>query len=231
MGFADDLGYQASRVDFQRLPFVEAIRDGRCPIEAVRAYAIDLVALAEGFPPLLSWILASCDQREARLAVLANLLEEEGVLAFGEQSGIVAPPGRSHGELARRFATAIGADIPVPSPTLRSAWIDDQLRGGRWLGPLAFLTVGYESNVPRTFAPIIDGLRRHYGCRDDDLVFLTGHVTADAEHGAHGIEMLVRAAATVELQRAALDGAARGTAAFYQLHRRHARQLSRLAIA
>jgi len=224
MSFANRLWHETRRIDFSALPFVRAVSGGTCPLPVLQAYAMDLATLATGFPRLLSRILALCDDRAGRHAVIGNLLEEEGIESFGAEGLRVCAAG-GHGERARALARTFGVGDEVALPFQQSDWIDARLRAGQWLGPLAFVTVGYEANVPAAFTPLVEGLRTHYGYSDRDLEYLIAHVTADAEHGAGGVEMIDRVASTPDMQREALEGARRGTVAFYHLHRKHAQGL------
>ncbi|HUR20291.1 MAG TPA: iron-containing redox enzyme family protein [Vicinamibacterales bacterium] len=230
MRLEEQLWEEARRVDFSALPFLRSVADGSCPIEVLRAYALDLATLAEGFTGHLATIFAHCDDVPVRHAVLANLLEEEGVQSFDGHE-LVTPAGRGHGALACELARVFGADPAAPRRPLRSTWLDQKLRAGDWLSALAFMTVGYEANVPTVFKPLVEGLRTHYGYSDADLEYLVMHVTADEEHGAEGVAMVGRLGVTPETRQLVLDGARRGTLAWYQVHRRHGQAIERRSVA
>jgi pyrroloquinoline quinone (PQQ) biosynthesis protein C len=226
MSLDDRLWRETRKWKFADLPLLRAVHDGTCSVAVLQAYALDLATLAEGFTRQLSWILAHCDDRAVRHSVLANLLEEEGVVSFRAHGGLVAPLERAHGEMARRLARAFGADPDVPRRPLRSAWLDAALQRGNWLAALAFMTVGYEANVPTVFKPLVEGLRTHYSYSEADIEYLVMHVAADEEHGADGVAMVARLGVTPEAERDALEGARRGTLAWYLVHRRHGQSLS-----
>ena len=159
---------------------------------------------------------------------MENLLEEEGAVSFRPGDGLVAEPSRRHSELGLRFARAAGAtEDDLRRPLAGSVWLARELDGGRWIGPLAYVSVGMEANVPPAFGVMIGGLREHYGFTDDELVFLTEHCGADELHGARGAEIVAAVASTPEARREALDGARRGGAAWWHFHRKHARALGR----
>ena len=230
MRLEDQLWEEARRVDFSRLPFLRSVADGTCPIEVLQDYALDLATLAEGFTGHLAWIVSLCDDRTVRHAALANFLEEEGVESWDGHE-LVAPPRRNHGALARELARVFGADPEAPRRPLRSTWLDGKLKQGDWLSALAFLTVGYEVNTPTVFKTLVAGLRTHYGYTDADLEYLVMHVAADEEHGADGVAMVSRLGVTPEARQIVLDGARRGTLAWYQVHRRHGHALQRRSVA
>lgn len=230
MTFEQLLWEETRRVDFSRLPFVRAVDAGTCPPSVLQAYATELAALATGFPRLLCAILALCDDADVRRAVLSNLLEEEGITAYDDGHLVLSADG-GHGPLAQALARTLGVTGPLPRTPRTTPWLDDQLRAGRWLGPLAFVTVGYEANVPAVFKPIAAGLHRHYGYSAEDLRYLTMHVAADEEHGAEGVAVIARVSRTPEQREEALDGARRGVLGWYHLHRRLAQAMSRARCA
>jgi pyrroloquinoline quinone (PQQ) biosynthesis protein C len=206
--------------DIASNPFVRGVGEGAYQPAALRAYAAELAAIAVGFPRVLASILAHCDHPAARRALLENLLEEEGAVAFRPGDGLAIDPARRHGELARRFARAAGAG-QAEAP--RSTWFDRELRDGRWIGPFAYTAVGVEANVPRAFAVMVPGLRRHYGFADEDLAFLTEHLAADERHGEQGAAVVAEAATTEAARREALDGSRRGAQAWWRFHSKHDR--------
>lgn len=219
---ADLLWRETRRIDAAAMPFVRLVEAGDCPTELLGAYAMDLAALAAGFPQLLGGMLAACDRREARRIILANLLEEDGWTAGPH--GLVSN-GLDHAALARELATTFGVPTDRPLPVVRNRWIREQLQEGRWLGPLAFVTVGYEANVPAVFSRLVSALESRYGYSPAQLRYLRMHVAADAEHGADGVEVLASAADSPERAAEALDGARRGVTAWYHLHRQYAHRI------
>lgn len=203
--------------------FLDLIDTGRCPRSVLGEYAMELAALAAGFPRLLGAMLAACEDREARRIIVANLLEEEGWACEG---GALRSNGMEHAALARRLADTFGVPATQPLPIVRNRWIVGELERGRWLGPLAFVTVGYEANVPAVFSRLTHALETRYGYTREQLAYLHLHVAADAEHGADGVEVLARAADTPDRAAEALAGARRGITAWYHLHRRYAQRIS-----
>jgi pyrroloquinoline quinone (PQQ) biosynthesis protein C len=213
--------------DITRNPFVQGIVAGRYPKPALRAYAQDLVGLAAGFPALLATLLARCDHAEARQVILGNLLEEEGAVSFSAAEGLVLAPERCHTALGERFVRAMGADATELRPA-PSQWLLQELEHGRWLGPLAYVSVGIEANIPDTFRLLFTGLREHYGLQVKELEFLSEHFDADERHGLNAATVIATAANTKAAQQEALTGAKRGGAAWWHLHLRHARRLRTL---
>lgn len=221
---------EAARFDFSTLPFVQAVQSGECPLELLQDYAMQVAGLATGLPRLLGSILALCDDPDVRCGVIANLIDEEGLHVEGGHA-LVRSGNDSHGVLAVELARALGVPDGTPVPIVKRKWIDAELQAGRWLGPLAFFTVGHEANVPAVFGPLAEGLRDRYGYSDDQLRFLIMHVAADEEHGAEGMAMIARVATTPALEQEALQGARRGVVAWYHLHRHYAHAARRVRSA
>lgn len=216
----------ANRVDADCHPFTRSIRDGVYPRSGLQFYAADLAVTVSAFSRSLAAIFASCDDPEVRRMLLENLLEEEGATSFCPKDGLVVDSKRRHSDLAWRFARATGATGDISHLTLIPGWFRRQLNAGNWLGPLAYVVIGYEANIPPTFRILLDGFRQHYGFTEEELTFFTEHTVADERHSAHGAKVISNAATTPELRRQALNGARRGASAWWQFHLHHHRALS-----
>ena len=222
--FADLLLEAARPHPIATNPFIDALRRGACSREQVRAYAEMLTVAAIGFPRVLSNVLAWCDDTRIRENLLANLLEEEGVVGYRPGHGVVVQPERRHGAMAKRFAAAAGVDLPALEGARRheSRWYRDAATSGDWIGTFAYFAIGYEANVPESFRLVHPALVEHYGFAEDDLIFFTEHMTADERHGREAAELLSEVSGTAEQERA-LEGARRGGMAWWVIHRNLAR--------
>jgi pyrroloquinoline quinone (PQQ) biosynthesis protein C len=219
--FADELLAASRRGDVRDLPFVNAVLRGEAPRSAVRVYAMRLCAMARSFPRTLGAALAQCDDRRVRLYLIGNMLEEEGIVRFGNGHELVAAPERSHAVLARRLARAAGASEEAIEalPFALSRWLQNALDTGDWIGALAFFGIGYEANVPAAYRLLAPALEEHYGFSRHDVQFLHVHFEADERHGRETAELLTTVATTDDERRRALAGARRGSTAFAELHR------------
>ena len=70
---------------------------------------------------------------------------------------------------------------------------------------LAVLGMGGESDFSRTCAALADGLRRHYGVRDEDQQSWIVHIEGDLEHGAAAERLTRQLLRRVEHQRRCLQ--------------------------
>lgn len=222
--FADVLLQSARPYPIATNPFVAALRRGECTREQVREYARTIAVAAIGFPRVLGNVLTFCDRPRIRQSILGNLLEEEGAVAYRPGHGVVLAPERSHATMARRFAAAAGlSEDELTRPhEQESRWYRDAAERGDWIGAFAYFAVGFEANVPESFRLVHAALAGHYGFAEEDLEFLTEHMTADERHGRESAEMLAELTEPAERQRA-LDGARRGGMTWWMIHRRLAR--------
>jgi len=199
-------------------PFVESVLSGQLSRDAIRRYATALVAIAGGFPRRIAQILSICDVAAVRALLIANLLEEEGVVGWDASSGLRVDPERRHSTLARRFARAAGAsdaDIDASIAASRSSrWFESAIERGDWIGAFAYVSVGHEANVPGTFKQLVPPLGDRYGFSLEDLIFLTEHSLADERHGNDAAHLIASVAHTGEARLAALEGARRGGSAW-----------------
>lgn len=217
--FARTLLAAANGADVLSHPFPRGVREGLYPRAGLLTYATELAAIVTAFSRSLAAILARCDHAEARRMLLENLLEEEGAVSFRSGEGLVIDPRRRHSDLAWRFARSAGAaEHAGPRRARVPAWFARELREDRWIGPLAYVVVGYEANIPPTFRVLVEGLREHYGFTDEELAFFTEHTTADVRHSEQGASLIAALADDDAARRAALDGARRGASAWWQFH-------------
>lgn len=204
-------------------PFVRAVADGSLSREALKQYAIQIAGVATVFPKRLAAVLSLCDDTPVRRSLIANMLEEEGVVGFVPAEGIRVVEARRHGVMGERFARAAGATEeelrkPLPEP---ARWFSNAIQAGDWLGAFSYFAVGQEANVPATFRALIGPLTKHYGIAPEDLEFLTEHFEADERHGIESAHLIARVATTDEARGRALEGARRGGMAWWAFHRTH----------
>ena len=213
----------AARLDMRRNPFIGAMTAGRCSRDVVRRYAAGVFSFAETFPQLLLAIASRCDDREVRLALLENLMEEEGIVAI-DGGHFVVDESRRHPALARRFAHAAGVSdddlrAAAAAAPVAAKWLHGAIAADRVAAALAYVTIGFEANTPATMILLASALEKNYGFASHDLEFLTAHVEADAGHAAAGLRLTARIARDDAARADAIRGAHRGAAAWWWWHR------------
>jgi pyrroloquinoline quinone (PQQ) biosynthesis protein C len=130
----------------------------------------------------------------------------------------VKDPQRKHSALLKKFIRAIEPGW-LPDRVPEETWADKALHGGQSLAVSAYLMVGLEANVPRTFRLLIPAFREHYGFSDDELVFFVEHLTADEQHGEDGARLVSELAATRQERLELLEGVNKGATAWWWFHR------------
>jgi pyrroloquinoline-quinone synthase len=158
-------------------PFYQAWSTGQVERWRLQLYAGEYYAHVKAFPSHLRAVAERADG-ELRALVLENLAEEEA-------------PGRTHPQLWREFAAALGVDEQAldKTPVLpgMKALVETYRRICRQ-EPLAAAVAAlyvYEAQVPETATQKIDGLRRWYGVRDPKaLAYFSVHEEADVRHRA-----------------------------------------------
>jgi pyrroloquinoline quinone (PQQ) biosynthesis protein C len=162
-----------------------------CPRSVLLTYARSIHELAPRFCATLSLLIEAAPDAEARLVLLHNLMEEEGI-HLSPDKGLIVRPDRRHPALALRLVLACGGsaeDAPArDADTLGPA--RGMLAEGRWTEAVAFLLVGQELKFGRASDWLFEQYRRH-GIAERDLAFFAVHGVADCRHGQEAIDLLL----------------------------------------
>ncbi|CAA0105084.1 Uncharacterised protein [BD1-7 clade bacterium] len=227
--FSAALNDRVDQYPFESTRFWRLINTGRCPPEMLTRYSINLVAGALRFCATLAHLIETAPNDKARLVLLRNLMEEEGI-ALKSTRGLVVNTSARHPELAIRFANACGADNTEITSQHRTrpnteSPIAAINRDYSWLESIAYLLVGQELRFSSTSAKIMEALAKQ-GYSQYDLAFFFVHNEADCRHGQEALDLVIENATTPALQQAALDAASAGSAAWFEghggtLNRRH----------
>ncbi len=185
-------------------PLVLAIAEGRATREQISRLAVYFAYFTSVTPHQQGYLISRCDDRAVRRSMIDTLIDEETDLRCGD---------KSHTELALDFAqrfTGLGeAQITTMTHPLAVQDMNHfRLRVARDepLGvALAVLGMGGESDFSRTCAALADGLRRHYGVRDEDQQSWIVHIEGDLEHGAAAERLSRQLLRRVEDQRRCLQ--------------------------
>ena len=217
--FAERLIGAASRFPVGESRLLKLLHSGRAPRSMIRRIATETLTGAARFPGQLAALALVADDARARLHLLDNLFEESGVRIVAGR-GLVTAVESCHVSWAARFARAAGLDAPAvaaassaPAP---DSDFDCALDAGDWLGGLTYVSA-LEFNTPRTFAPMLEGLRAS-GFREADLVFFTRHLVADDRHGRDSLALCATLAVERGEQAGALRYAERAAERWWQSH-------------
>ena len=192
---------------------------GRAPRKVLQAYALATVRSAELFCATLAEMASKAPGPAARLHLLENLMEEEG-LFLQPSRGLVSRPETSHPALARRFAAAVGLDpasLALESANHATGPGRAMLAEGRWAEAVSHLLIGQEYNFCHTAPRLAEALMKN-GLSAHDVAFFIVHETADREHGEQAIAMVLDHADTRRLQDACIAEARAGAEAWLAAH-------------
>lgn len=183
MSWVEQIDEIVSERHLLKHPFYTAWTEGRLTLEALRGYAAQYYKHVAAFPQYVSAAHSCNPDPTARHYLLENLIDEER----GDES---------HPELWLRFAEGIGCSrdqVQKAKPLRETKYCDRTFRRVARRGPIAGLAslYAYESMVPAVAASKIDGLRRHYGIDDPDILrFFTVHLEVDDRHSQVARDLL-----------------------------------------
>jgi pyrroloquinoline-quinone synthase len=174
-----DLGHESR--SYTANPALQGIIEGSLTLDQVRGFCRQYYLHVR---EVLRWIAqayVNCPFPDVRLAIFQNLVEEELGL-YSKTKG--------HLDLLADFGAALGLsrdDLEKAEPNYETAALIDCLelmsRTQPWYVTVAAIGIGFESQVPQTFGRVAEGLKKHYGLKDQDVLFWSVHVSADEEHG------------------------------------------------
>jgi pyrroloquinoline quinone (PQQ) biosynthesis protein C len=190
----------------------------RCPRSVLLRYARSTYYSAILFCATVAEFAIRAPDPEAKLIMLENLLEEEGMHLRADR-GIVVRPEQRHVALARRFLRACGGDENDVHPDAMHATAPGRalLAEGRWLEAMSFLFIGQELKFGTASGLLFDALRRR-GLAARDLAFFAVHVEGDTRHGGQALKLVADRADTLEVQCACLAAADAGAGLWFTMH-------------
>lgn len=176
--FIDRLDQQIAARHLLTHPFYLAWTRGELRRETLADYARQYYQHVAAFPTYLSAAHAGCEDALVRRQLLANLIDEEA----GEPN---------HPQLWREFAAALGVspnDLDAtecwPETAALIASFREICRNEKTASALAAL-YAYESQIPAVSESKIDGLKKHYGFKDENgYRYFSVHIEADRDHSA-----------------------------------------------
>jgi pyrroloquinoline-quinone synthase len=163
-------------------PVVRAIADGTASPAQICDLAVVFFQFTRHTPQVISTIHSRCDDPGVRRRIMDTLIDEDTELRCGSAS---------HHQLALDFATRfIGCseqevfDHPVPQAVIdMTAYRFKVAREMPVAIALGNSGIAGESHIPEAMRLISDGLRAHYGVKDEDQESWIVHIDGDTEHG------------------------------------------------
>jgi pyrroloquinoline quinone (PQQ) biosynthesis protein C len=180
-------------------PMVRNIYDGTATRDQIGYLGVIFYHFTKWTPQVLSTIHSRCDDRNIRRRIMDTLIDEDTELRCGSAG---------HDVLAMQFAiryTGLSEDEvenhPVPDCLKRMT--EYRFKVAREMPIVIALGnsgVASESHAPEMCRMISEGLRRHYGVRDEDQESWIVHIEGDEDHSETAFKTVLDHATTVELQ-------------------------------
>ena len=180
-------------------PIVKTIEAGTATIEQIAYLGVLFYHFTKETPQVISTIHSRCPDPKVRRRIMDTLIDEDTELRCGSAS---------HPQLALDFATRFAGmteaevmEHPVPQSIKdMSAYRYKVAREMHYVIALGNSGIASESHAPRMVRMISDGLRRHYGVKDEDKESWIVHIEGDEDHGATGFKTVLEFCTTPESQ-------------------------------
>jgi pyrroloquinoline-quinone synthase len=200
---------------FGRHPLWLEIAEGKLSLPQLRAFAAQFFLQVREFPRAVSAMHARCPFPEVRRELAESLYEEE--------TGRISGCDLAHPKLFLRFGRGLGMRPEElldahPLPTTRSLieWFELSTQQRSFIEAAAAINLAAEGQVPGAFGPFARALERHYGLPRESVAFWDIHELADAEHSGVGDHIVVKFAASDELQARVRGALARSLEVWWQ---------------
>lgn len=188
-------------------PLVRAIRAGTATREQITRLGVYFAHFTSVTPNEIGHLIGRCTDRELRRSLVDTLIDEDTGLRCGD---------KPHYELAVDFVTRFSgmsvaelANQPIPYEIQDMNHFRLRISKDEPIGlARACLGIVGEAGFGRACIAISEGLRRHYGVRDEDQQSWIVHIAGDAEHGAQAESAARRLVRLAEDQQRCLQLAA-----------------------
>jgi len=169
-------------------PLVLDMETGKATKQQMALFGTQFYLHISKMLPWIGLMYVNCPYPNVRATLVKNLAEEE--------LGIITNTA-AHPTLLLKWLEKLGAresnvvnQEQLPEGRRLTEYFEFMGRCRPWFVPLAAIGIGLESFVPDTFRRIVAAQKKNYAMTDDDLIFYTMHILADAEHGDEGIEIV-----------------------------------------
>lgn len=181
-------------------PAVQAIRKGTATPEQIGYLGIVFYHFTKATPQVLSTIHSRCEDRKVRRAIMDTLIDEDTELRCGS---------KGHDALAMDFATRYTGwseqDVEnFDKPQWLKDMVDYRFKVAREMPTIIALGnsgIASESHAPEMVRLISDGLREHYGVKDEDQESWIVHIDGDEDHSETAFKVVLDNCTTAELQQ------------------------------
>jgi pyrroloquinoline quinone (PQQ) biosynthesis protein C len=191
------------RIDGKRhsdFPAVQAIAAGKATREQIGFLGICFYHFTKATPQVISTIHSRCDDRNVRRRIMDTLIDEDTELRCGS---------KGHDALAMDFATRFTGWTEAEVEAFdKPQWLQDMIayrfKVAREMPVVVALGnsgIASESHAPEMCRLISDGLRAHYGVKDEDQESWIVHIDGDEDHSETAFKVVLDNCTTPELQQ------------------------------
>lgn len=189
----------------------------KCPLSFIQQYARSAYRAASFFCETLPELIEQAPNDKAKLTLLNNLLEEEGI-HISSSKGLTVRPEARHVTLALRFVDACGASQSLEKNLVRQVSpAQNYLSKERWLEAIAFIMIGQELPFSHNSTLMMNALIGQ-GYSAKDLVFFAVHREADKRHGQEALDLVINNSHSRKQQDAAIQAAREGARHIFFIH-------------
>jgi pyrroloquinoline-quinone synthase len=185
-------------------PYYQMWRDGTLKREAIAGWVQEHYHFTHDIPWLNAVMPCRVPYADVRAAYQESIDEE-------------MDPREPHVEILLRFGEAMGLDRaavkrskPLPTTQALLDWLYILSRNRSMVEVIAGAQVGIEAQAPAIFCELVQPLKQHYGCTDEQVGFFPTHVEADTEHGGRAYALVEKYARSEDQQRRAVLAAREG---------------------
>jgi len=180
-------------------PIVKAIAAGTASRAQIGYLGVAFYHFTKVTPQVLSTIHSRCDDRRIRRRIMDTLIDEDTELRCGS---------KGHDALAMDFATRFtGWTEEEVEAFQKPQWLKDMVayrfKVARELPVVVALGnsgIASESHAPQMCRHISDGLRAHYGVRDEDQESWIVHIDGDEDHSETAFKVVLDHCTSADLQ-------------------------------
>lgn len=180
-------------------PMVNLIAAGKASLEQIAYLGVLFYHFTKETPQVISTIHSRCPDPMIRRRIMDTLIDEDTELRCGSAS---------HPQLAMDFATRFAGmseqevEAHYVPQCIRdmSAYRYKVARELHYVIALGNSGIASESHAPQMVRLISDGLREHYGVKDEDQESWIVHIQGDEEHSETGFKTVLEFCTTPESQ-------------------------------
>ena len=180
-------------------PIVNTIQNGTATRDQIAYLGVMFYHFTKWTPQVISTIHSRCDDPKIRRRIMDTLIDEDTELRCGAASHCQLAM-----DFAMRFTGLTEAEVenhPVPKAVVdMTAYRFKVAREMPVAIALGNSGVASESHAPVMSRMISDGLRTHYGVRDEDQESWIVHIEGDEDHSDTAFKVVLDNATTLDLQ-------------------------------